>query len=78
MDDINDRDTFLLVRTAIVVRLICRRSIPEITNIQSVVDAFAVWVLARDVEAAINRLCALGFMREVTSSSVRVFTWVGQ
>ena len=36
-------------------------------------DAFS----ALHVEAAVERLCDLGFMYEVTTASVRAFVWMG-
>ena len=74
MDD-TARDT-LLVRTALEARRECAKSIPPITNIDSIADAFDAFS-ALHVEAAVDRLCDLGFMSEVTTTSVRVFVWMG-
>ena len=66
----------LLVRTAFVARRECAMSIPPITNIDSIAEAFDD-LSALHVEAAVDRLCDLGFMMEVTTTSVRVFVWMG-
>lgn len=70
-----------LVLAALAARAQCKSSIPEIINAEDLIRSMECGI---DGFALIERLCDLGFLREVTRERTpptppqyRTFTWIG-
>ena len=71
-----------LIATALKARAGCKSSIPEILNLETLTSDMVGITDARDRTAIIDRLCELGFLRQVTGRDdpmhpYRTFTWIG-
>ena len=72
----------VLITIALVARAGCKRSLPAIMNAADLMRAMPGEVSdSWDQMAVIDRLCELGFLRDVTRKSdkwqYRIFTWSG-
>ncbi len=73
---------WVLIATALKARAGCKSSIPEILNLETLTSDMVGITDARDRTAIIDRLCELGFLRQVTGRDdpmhpYRTFTWIG-